>query len=145
MARIKIDLPENFTFSTTIPVRITDLNYGKHVGNDTILSMIHEARVQYLQQLGYGELDLAGVGVIMSDVGIEFKSELFYGDAVIASVSAGDITRISFDLYYKLEKRSGDTTQLVAVAKTGMVCYDYSKKKVAAIPLEVVEKLKGAS
>ena len=145
MARIKVDLPENFIFSTTIPVRITDLNYGKHVGNDTILSMIHEARVQYLQQLGYGELDLAGVGVIMSDVGIEFKSELFYGDAVIASVVAGDITKISFDLYYKLEKRAGDTTQLVAVAKTGMVCYDYSKKKVAAIPLEVAEKLKGAS
>ncbi|OQP51745.1 thioesterase [Niastella yeongjuensis] len=142
MARIKVELPEQFVFSTTIPVRITDLNYGKHVGNDTILSMIHEARVQYLKQLGYGELDLAGVGVIMSDVGIEFKSELFYGDEVIASVAAGDITKVSFDLYYKLEKRSGNTTQLVAVAKTGMVCYDYAKKKVAAIPTEVAEKLK---
>jgi acyl-CoA thioesterase FadM len=145
MARIKVELPEHFAFSTTIPVRITDLNYGKHVGNDTILSMIHEARVQYLKQLGYGELDLAGVGVIMSDVGIEFKSELFYGDEVIASVAAGDITKIAFDLYYKLEKRSGDATVLVAVAKTGMVCYDYSKKKVAAIPEEVAIKLKSNS
>jgi acyl-CoA thioesterase FadM len=144
MARIKVELPEQFAFSTSIPVRITDLNYGKHVGNDTILSMIHEARVQYLKQLGYGELDLAGVGVIMSDVGIEFKSELFYGDEVIASVAAGDITKIAFDLYYKLEKRSGDITVLVAVAKTGMVCYDYAKKKVAAIPAEVAEKLKGS-
>lgn len=142
MARIKVELPEQFTFTTTIPIRITDLNYGNHVGNDTILSMIHEARVQYLQQLGYGELTLAGVGLIMSDVAIEFKSELFYGDAVIASVVAGDLTKISFDLYYKLEKKSGDTTQLVAVAKTGMVCYDYGKKKVAAIPSEVLDKLK---
>ena len=143
MARIKVELPEHFAFSTTIPVRITDLNYGNHVGNDTILSMIHEARVQFLQQLGYGELNLAGVGLIMSDVAIEFKSELFYGDAVIASVEAGDLTKISFDLYYKLEKKSGDSMQLVAVAKTGMVCYDYGKKKVAAIPTEVVDKLKG--
>jgi acyl-CoA thioester hydrolase len=142
MARIKVELPEQFTFSTTIPVRITDLNYGNHVGNDTILSMIHEARVQFLKQLGYGELTLVGVGLIMSDVGIEFKSELFYGDEVIVSVAAGDLSKISFDLYYKLEKRSGETTQLVAVAKTGMVCYDYGKKKVAAIPTEVVEKLK---
>jgi acyl-CoA thioesterase FadM len=142
MARIKVDLPEHFAFSTTIPVRITDLNYGNHVGNDTILSMIHEARVQYLQQLGYGELNLAGVGVIMSDVAIEFKSELFYGDEVIASVAAGDLTKIAFDLYYKLEKRSGDNTVLVAAAKTGMVCFDYSKKKVAAIPEEVAVKLK---
>jgi acyl-CoA thioesterase FadM len=142
MARIKVDLPEHFAFSTTIPVRITDLNYGNHVGNDTILSMIHEARVQYLQHLGYGELNLAGVGVIMSDVAIEFKSELFYGDEVMAAVAAGDVTKIAFDLYYKLEKRSGDTTVLVAVAKTGMVCFDYSKKKVAAIPSEVADKLK---
>jgi acyl-CoA thioester hydrolase len=143
MARIKVELPQHFAFSTTIPVRITDLNYGKHVGNDTILSMIHEARVQFLKQLGYGELDLAGVGIIMSDVAIEFKSELFYGDEVIVSVAAGDLAKISFDLYYKLEKRSEEKTRLVAIAKTGMVCYDYGKKKVTAIPMEVVEKLKG--
>jgi acyl-CoA thioesterase FadM len=63
---------------------------------------------------------------------------------VFVSVAAGDLTKISFDLYYKLEKRSSEeTTQVVAVAKTGMVCYDYSKKKVAAIPTEVAIKLKG--
>ena len=142
MARIKVELPEQFAFSTTIPVRITDLNYGNHVGNDTILSMIHEARVQYLKHLGYGELDLAGVGLIMSDVAIEFKNELFYGDAVKVSVAAADFSKVSFDLYYKLEKVTGDASQLIAVAKTGMVCFDYGKKKVAAIPVEVVENLK---
>ena len=141
MARIKVALPEQFAFSTTIPVRITDLNYGNHVGNDTILSMIHEARVQYLKQLGYGELDLAGVGVIMSDVAIEFKSELFYGDEVMVAVSVSDVTKISFDLYYKLEKRSGDSTVLVAVAKTGMVCYDYDAGKIASFPSDVAVRL----
>lgn len=138
MARIKVDLPEQFNFSTTIPVRITDLNYGKHVGNDTILSMIHEARVQYLRQSGYEELNLAGAGLIMSDVAIEFKTELFYGDIVTASVAAGDFTKISFDIYYRLEKQSGE---VVANAKTGMVCYDYARKKVTAIPAEVADKL----
>lgn len=138
MARIKVNLPEKFHFSTAIPVRITDLNYGKHVGNDTILSMIHEARIQYLRQFGYDELNLAGAGLIMSDVAIEYKSELFYGDVVTASVAVGDFTKISFDVYYKLQKQSGE---LAAVAKTGMVCFDYSKKKVMTIPAEVVEKL----
>jgi len=141
MARIKIDLPEQFSFSTIIPVRITDINYGGHVGNDTVLSLIHEARVQFLQQLGYGELDLAGVGLIMSDVGIEFKQELFYGQSIKASVTASDFTKISFDLYYKLETETAGKTVLVATAKTGMICYDYGKKKIAAIPEEVKEKL----
>ena len=141
MARIKIELPVHFTFSTTIPIRITDLNYGGHVGNDTILSLIHEARVQFLKHHGYEELNMAGTGLIMSDVGIEFKQELFHGDIVTASVAAADFSKITFDLYYKLEKKTADKTVLVATAKTGMVCYNYDKKKVVAVPEEVKSKL----
>ena len=69
-----------------IPIRITDLNYGGHVGNDTILSLLHGARVQFLAHHGFKELEAAGVGLIMSDVAIEFKNELFYGDTLIISV-----------------------------------------------------------
>ena len=53
MPRIKIDLPGSFTFITEIPVRITDLNYGGHVGNDTVLSIIHESRMQWLASIGF--------------------------------------------------------------------------------------------
>lgn len=141
MPRIKIDLPTDFAFISVIPVRITDLNYGNHVGNDTILSLIHEARVQYLHHLGYSELKFAGTGLIMADVGIEYKSELFYGDKVLVSVAAGDISRIGFDLYYKLEKEREGKRILVAVAKTGMICFNYEQKKVASLPVEAREKL----
>lgn len=141
MARIKIELPAQFSFSTTIPIRITDLNYGKHVGNDTILSLIHEARVQFLKHHGFEELNTGGVGLIMSDVGIEFKQESFYGDQLKASVAAGDFSKVGFDLYYKLEKETEGKTVLVAAAKTGMVCFDYAQKKIAAVPAIVKEKL----
>jgi acyl-CoA thioesterase FadM len=141
MPRIRIDLPSEFRFYTHIPVRITDLNYGGHVGNDTVLSLIHEARMQFLVHHGYRELDVEGVGLIMSDVGIEFKAEIFYGDNIKVAVAAGDFSRVGFDLYYKLEKISGDKTIVVAAAKTGMICYDYPKKKIAAVPDQVKEKL----
>ena len=141
MARIKIQLPSRFKFSTVIPVRITDLNYGGHVGNDTVLSIVHEARVQFLESLGYKELDIQGVGLIMSDVAIEFKCELFYGDAITAYVSTGDFTSAAFDIYYQLEKGTPNETTVVAIAKTGMVCYDYSKKKIAGIPTEARSRL----
>jgi len=134
MARIKIDLPEKFPFSVSIPIRITDLNYGGHVGNDTVLSLIHEARMQFLQYYGYKELEIEGIGLIMSDVGIEFKSELFYGDTIKASVSVGDFSRIGFDLFYKLEKEAEGKTILVATAKTGMICYNYDSKKIVKVP-----------
>ena len=141
MSRVKIELPEEFSFETIIPIRITDLNYGNHVGNDTILSILHEARVQYLQHFGYGELNFAGVGLIMSDIAIEFKSEIFYGEKIIASVKLGEFSKFSFEVYYKLEKENNNKRILVAIAKTGMVCYDYSAKKIAAVPEEVIKKL----
>ena len=143
MARIKIDLPGNFSFTTIIPVRITDINYGGHVGNDTVLALIHEARAQYFAQLGYTELNMAGVGIIMSDAAIEFKNEIFYGEQIIASVAAGDFSKIGFDLFYKLEKKTTEGKSVaVAFAKTGIICFDYAKKKIAALPDEVTQKLK---
>lgn len=144
MSRIKIDLPEKFSFSTSIPVRITDLNYGGHVGNDTILSIIHEARVQYLRSLGYSELNFGGTGLIMSDVGIEFRNEVFYGDTIKVSVVAGDISRIAFALYYKLEREGGEKPVILAVAKTGMISYNYELKKMAAVSEEAKLKLLGS-
>jgi acyl-CoA thioesterase FadM len=142
MARIKIDLPEKFSFTTNIPVRITDINYGGHVGNDTILAIIHEARAQYFAKFGFGELNMAGVGIIMSDAAIEFKNELFYGEQIIASVTAGDFSKVGFDIFYKLEKKSAEGLSVaVAFAKTGIVCFDYTNKKIVAVPQEVQQKL----
>lgn len=140
MARIKLSLPSHFQFSTLIPIRITDLNYGNHVGNDSILSIIHEARVQYLKSFGLAELDFAGVGLIMSDVGIEFKAEAFYGDIIKAHVTADGHSKIGFDIYYKLVR--GEFEEVVAIAKTGMLCFDYDKRKIAGVPEEAIEKMK---
>jgi len=134
MPRIKIDLPKEFSFTCSIPVRISDVNYGGHVGNDAILSILHEARLQFFKGYGWTEMDVAGVSLIMSDVGIEFKGEAFYGETILASVTAGDASRVGFDLYYKLTKQTADKEVVVALAKTGMVCFDYNTRKVTSLP-----------
>ncbi|MFT4093372.1 MAG: thioesterase family protein [Niabella sp.] len=144
MARVKLSLPDQFHFYTIIPIRITDVNYGGHVGNDALLGIIHEARMQFLAFMGYNEMNIAGAGLIMSDVIIEFKQEAFYGDKIKISVGASDFSRAGFDIYYKLEKEAEGITATVANAKTGMVCYNYTLKKVMAIPEAAIIKLQGA-
>lgn len=141
MPRTKLELPAHFPFTTDVPIRITDINYGGHVGNDSMLSLIHEARVRYLRHYGYEEMDMAGVGLIMTDVTIEFKNELFYGDTLRASIAASDFSRVTFDLHYRLEKKTGDKWIPVTFARTGMACYDYTGKKLAAVPREVCTRL----
>jgi acyl-CoA thioesterase FadM len=97
--------------------------------------------MQFLKSKGYTELEFAGVGMIMADVAIEFRNELFYGDVVVASIAIASISKVNFDLFYKLEKETAGKMVLVAIAKTGMVCYDYANKKIAAIPEEARMKL----
>ena len=61
MPRIRLELPDRFHFRTSLTVRVTDLNYGRHLGNDAVLGLLHEARVRFLRSLGYAELDVEGV------------------------------------------------------------------------------------
>ncbi|ANH82148.1 thioesterase [Niabella ginsenosidivorans] len=141
MARIKIALPKTFRFTCTIPVRVTDINYGGHAGNDSLLGMIQEARVQFLKQFNYTELSFEGIGLIMADVAMEFKNEAFMGDLLLASVAAGDFQRVGFDLYYRLEKEVEGKKIPVVFAKTGMICFDYTLRKSVALPEAALQKL----
>jgi len=142
MARIQVLAPDKFSFSTSIPIRITDLNYGGHVGNDSILSLIHEARMQFLNRFGFTEMKFGSVSLIMSDVAIEFKNEIFYGDVLTAFVTITDLNRVGFDVIYKLLKTNNEKEVIVAIAKTGMICFDYSRKKIVTVPQQVIELLK---
>ncbi len=141
MERIKINLPETFTFFTIIKIRITDINYGGHVGNDSFLSLVHEARVQFLASKGLSEMDIMGVGLIMADAAIEFKKEMTYGDTVKISVAATGFDRIGFDIFYLLEVDNDGRLITAGKAKTAMMCFDYANKKKAAIPPAAIKKL----
>ncbi len=142
MSRIKIDLPEKFSFRTLIPVRIQDVNYGGHVGNDAVLSMLHEARMQYLKRLGCSEMEAEGVSMIMADVAIVYKGEGFHGDIFETELAAGDFTTRGFDLFYKVSAtREDGVRRSIAEAKTGMLCFDYRSGKVVSLPNTLKEKL----
>ena len=142
MPRVKIDLPEKFfDIAISIPVRITDINYGDHVGNDSVVSIIHEARMQFLQHHGFTELDIEGVGLIMSDLVAEFKNESFYKDIIDVKIGSGDISKVSFELIYNLSTGRNYQQVVIANAKTTMVCYDYALKKVVSIPQKLKDIL----
>lgn len=132
MPRIRIEMPENYLFSTEIPVRISDINYGGHLGNDAVLAMLHEARVRFLRQYHYTEMDIEGVGLVMSDSAIVYKAEGFYGDSIQIDVTVGDFNKYGCDIYYLLTNKK--TAVEVAHAKTGIVFFDYEARKVRPIP-----------
>ena len=134
MARIKIITPEKIIDTINIPVRIGDINYGNHLGNDSLVSIIHEARIKWLSKNGYSEMNIGGCGTIMNELAVNYLNESFYGDTLIIQISIGEISTSSFELYYNITTLRADKELKVAKAKTGMVCYDYENKKIAAVP-----------
>lgn len=143
MGRVKIKFPiEKPLFQATIPVRISDINYGNHLGNDAVLSIIHESRMQLLSQWGYNELNVAGTSLIMADVMIAYKAEAYYGDILSVNIYVDEMSDRSFDLLYHIScLRDGKQTD-IAHAKTGMICFDYKLRKIDLVT-EELKKLLG--
>lgn len=139
MARVKLNLDGvAFVFRTELEVRITDINYGRHVGNDAMLGLLHEARLRFLENVGFSEEDIGGVGMLMGDAVVQFKAVAFRGDVLAVEMGLADVERRTFDLMY-LVTREGDGAT-VALAKTGMVAFDYVKNRLADLPVEFLEK-----
>ena len=139
MARIKIQIPEKFIYKTEIPIRITDINYGGHFGNDSLLSIVHEARIRFFKSLGFEELDVEGVGIIMIDAQIQYKQEGFYGDILIIEIALTEFTSVGCDFVYRVTNKN--TNKEIALAKTGIVFFDYEKRKSAPVPAEFKNKI----
>ncbi|GAA4360908.1 hypothetical protein GCM10023185_27690 [Hymenobacter saemangeumensis] len=143
MARIKVALPDTFPFATEIPVRITDINYGAHLGNDALLGMLHEARIHFLKFLGLaaGDYDpTTKLGMIMVDVAIEYKGEGFHGDVLTFQMAATDASKYGFDVVYWVHNQAG---REIARAKTGMLCFDYNVRKLRVLPAELAAQVSG--
>lgn len=132
MARIKLDMPDNYLFSTELNVRISDINYGGHMGNDAVLSMVHEARLRFLKHYHYTEFDVENAGIIMTDSAIVYKAEGFHGDRIQVDVAVADFNKYGCDIYYLLSNK--DTAVEIAHAKTGIVFFDYDERRVVPVP-----------
>jgi acyl-CoA thioesterase FadM len=122
-----------------ITVRTTDLNYGGHLGNDRILALVHEARVAFLAAHGWSELDLAGRSLIMADAVIMFRGEAFAGDVLQIESAAAEVSRTGFRLCHRLRCVADDKN--IALVETGLVGFDYDKRRVASWPDDVRSRL----
>ena len=132
MPRVILELPQEFIFSTEISVRISDINYGGHLGHDSIISLIHEARVRFLKSRGFAEGNIDGPGLIITDLAILYKAEVFYGDTLTIEVAVDDFTKYGCDFFYRVLNRGQKKD--VAHAKTGIVFFDYEKRKIVGVP-----------
>lgn len=141
MSRSKLHFPEPTLFENSLTVRIQDINYGGHVGNDRILGFMHEVRLQWFNALGYSsEIGIEKqIGIIVTESIIQYKSEVFYGNKLQVSLSVNDISEVGMEIYYLLYNSTID--KVAAIGKTSVVFLDYDTRKITKIPVGFRSKL----
>ena len=142
MPRIKIQLLTEFSFSTEIPIYIGHINYGHHLDNAQLIALVAEARVRFFKSLGYRELDVEGVGIIVADVAAQYRSEAFHGETLVVSMAANDFNKYGCDLVWQLCDKA--TGREVARGKHGIMFFDYAERKPAAVPPAFLAKVGAA-
>lgn len=132
MPRIQIELPEHFPFSTDIPLYLSHMNYGGHLDNALLLSVVSEARERFLQSLGYTEQDIEGIGIAVADAALQYRSEAFHGEVMVVRMTATEFSKCGCELLWRMNERVSGRE--VARGKTGIVFFDYATRKVMPVP-----------
>ncbi|WP_136414087.1 MULTISPECIES: thioesterase family protein [Oxalobacteraceae] len=133
MARLKLEFPEHqYYYSTQLTVRVTDINGANHLGNDSMISMISEARARFLFEFGIEENRGDGVGIIVTDLATTYKTEAHARDHLLFEVGVMDFNKYGGDITFRITRPADGA--LVAMAKSGFVFFNYKMKKVVPMP-----------
>jgi acyl-CoA thioester hydrolase len=131
---------EHYSFSTTLDVRISDINYGGHLGNDRYLAFFHEARLRYLKQFGLSEANIGdGAGLIMTESHVNYKAEAFLGDVIEVRIGISETKGSRFLMEYEMIRPSDQ--RVIGTGYTRLAAFDYSARKLARLPQSFMDKI----
>lgn len=128
---------KNLTYSGTYKVRVGDINYGGHMGNDKALLLFHDARLNFLSQHGFSEKDIGGPGLIMSEAHVYFRKEVFREDELKVYIEIKNLKELSFEMHYSVVRDEVE----VMKGSTKMVSFDYEKRRVVKVPDSFTQKI----
>jgi 4-hydroxybenzoyl-CoA thioesterase len=139
MDRVKFKVPEKEIFHMSMTLMVAHMNYGNHLGNDSVLTLNHEARVQWLRSLGHSELDIDGVGIIQSDAMVMYRSEGHLGQEVELKLFIGEFNSKMMNLYCVISDK--ESKKEIARIKNGLIFFDYEKKSITNVSDDFLKKL----
>ena len=116
--------------TTVLDVRVGDLNYGGHLAHDRLITLLHQARCDFLTACKASERDCFGVALIMRRITVEYLAEAFLGDRLEIVIAVEEIRATGFLLAYRVRREK----TMVATATTLMVAFDYGRRRVVRLP-----------
>jgi acyl-CoA thioesterase FadM len=139
MPRVILAELERYEHRHIITVRATDINYAGHLGNEALLGLVHEARANFLREIGFNSIvgKEVSVGLIIADLAVNFKDEAFARDQVIIESQIGELGAKSFRLFHRLRRAE----EVIALVEMGLVAFSYQERKPVSLPAEFLNGL----
>ena len=143
MERIRLEFPtERVMHRHPLSVRITDMNYGRHLGHDTLVSLLHEARIQAFGSLGLTEWDMGGYPSVVADLAVQYQSEARWPDALVVETAIPPPQGKALVVYHRVCHAEGGKP--VATARLNVMLVDPAAGRPVAIPEAVQQAIAGA-
>ena len=141
MGKVQLNYPDNTLLSHRVTVRLGDLSLAAHLGFDHLVNMIHDAVANFMDYMGLDMTDVnQKIRIIVVDFSIQYLSEAFRKDRLRIDMAVGEIRTKGFALYFKIFNETREVK--VAIAKIGLVFFDYSSHSPVEIPGEILERIK---
>ncbi|MCP1314627.1 MULTISPECIES: thioesterase family protein [unclassified Halomonas] len=139
MARMTLDFPEALVIHRhSLSVRITDMNYGRHLGHDALVSLLAEARACALASLGFPEWDLAGYPSVVADLTVTYQQEARFPEPLAVETAIPDPDGKALVVHHRLRNADGAT---VATARVTLLLVDLETRRPVAVPSDFTRAL----
>jgi len=130
--RIRLQEQPEYEFIHEATVRPRDVNFGGHLGNDSLIALLNEAELRMFNSLGFNEGKLGDdkTSYIVASIAVNYKTEAFMFDELIIDTHVSEPEAKGFGLSHRV-RRGGD---IVALAEVYIVVYDYMIGKPTPVP-----------
>lgn len=143
MARLELNFADTlFCYQTTLTVRVTDINAGNHLANDSMISMLSEARARFLFDHGVEETARDGQGIIVTDLATSYRAEARARDQLLFEIGVTDLNKYGGDIVFRVTRPADGV--VIALAKYGFVFFDYSNSQVQRLPQSFARRFPNA-
>ncbi|AQU83052.1 MULTISPECIES: acyl-CoA thioesterase [unclassified Halomonas] len=139
MERVTLDFPAAAVIHChPLTVRVTDMNYSRHLGHDALVSLLHEARVHAFAALGLPEWDMQGYSSVVVDLAVQYQHEARWPDALVIETAVPEPDGKALTIYQRI--RNPEANKVVATARVNQLLLDLSTGR----PVDVPEKVRQA-
>ena len=121
-------------FTHTLQVRFRDLDAYNHVNNAVYLTYFEEARIAFITAIGMRSLFSRERSTVIAHAEIDYRAPAQLGDQLDIEVCAGEIRNTSYELRYRITRRSDGA--LIATGKTVQVCFNFALNAPTRLPEE---------